>query len=52
VEATEVPRKLAEIVSAYVAGYSRLTGEDEAGTLAAMKTYRRGLWMSETAEST
>jgi len=34
-------RRLAAIVAADVAGYSRLMGRDEAGTLAALKTLRR-----------
>ena len=37
-------RRLAAILSADVAGYSRLMGADEAGTLAAMKAHRRELW--------
>jgi adenylate cyclase len=37
----EVPeRKLTTILSADVAGYARLTEQDEAGTLARLKTYR------------
>jgi TolB-like protein/class 3 adenylate cyclase len=36
-------RRLAAIVSADVAGYSRLMGRDESGTLAALKTLRREL---------
>ncbi len=39
----EVKRKLAAILSADVVGYSRLMGEDEAGTLAALKRHRRDL---------
>ena len=35
-----VQRRLAAILSADVAGYSRLMGEDEAGTLAALKAHR------------
>jgi adenylate cyclase len=35
-----VERKLAAILSADVAGYSRLTGADEAGTLAALSAHR------------
>ena len=35
-----VQRKLAAILSADVAGYSRLMGEDEAGTLATLKAHR------------
>ena len=33
-------RRLAAIVSADVAGYSRLMGRDESGTLARLKTHR------------
>ncbi len=36
-------RRLAAIVSADVVGYSRLVGQDEAGTLAALKTHRAEL---------
>ena len=36
-------RRLAAIVSADVAGYSRLMGEDESRTLAALKAHRREL---------
>ena len=36
-------RKLAAILAADVVGYSRLMGEDEAGTLAALKTHREEL---------
>jgi adenylate cyclase len=36
-------RRLAAIVSADVVAYSRLMGEDEEGTLAALKQYRRTL---------
>jgi adenylate cyclase len=40
--ATErVERRLAAVLAADVAGYSRLMGADEVGTLAALKTYRR-----------
>ena len=35
-----VKRRLAAIFAADVAGYSRLMGEDEAGTLAALKEHR------------
>src|SRR5207237_2343525 len=38
-----VERRLAAILAADVAGYSRLMGEDEEGTLAALKTIRREL---------
>jgi adenylate cyclase len=36
-----VERRLAAILAADVAGYSRLMGTDEVGTLAALKAYRR-----------
>ena len=36
-------RRLAAIVSADVAGYSRLMGQDDSGTLAALKAHRREL---------
>jgi class 3 adenylate cyclase len=36
-------RRLAAILAADVAGYSRLMGEDEEGTLAALKAIRREL---------
>ena len=35
-----IERKLAAILSADVAGYSRLMGADEAGTLAALSAHR------------
>jgi adenylate cyclase len=38
-----VERRLAAILAADVAGYSRLIGEDEAGTLARPRIYRREL---------
>ena len=38
-----VKRKLAAILAADIAGYSRLMGADEAGTLARLKEYRREL---------
>jgi adenylate cyclase len=38
-----VERKLAAILAADVVGYSRLMGEDEAGTLARLKQHRREL---------
>src|SRR5258705_1397467 len=38
-----VERKLAAILAADVVGYSRLMGEDEAGTLARLKEHRRQL---------
>ena len=43
-------RRLAAIVSADVAGYSRLIGQDEAGTLAALKAHRAELIDSLIAE--
>ncbi len=36
-------RKLTAILAADVVGYSRLMGEDEAGTLAALKAHRKEL---------
>src|SRR5215472_2495574 len=39
----QVKRKLAAIIAADIAGYSRLMGMDEAGTLARLKQYRREL---------
>jgi adenylate cyclase len=41
--ADKVKRKLAAILAADIAGYSRLMGADEAGTLARLKEYRREL---------
>jgi adenylate cyclase len=38
-----VERRLAAILAADVAGYSRLMGQDEAGTLARLRTHRREL---------
>lgn len=45
-----VERRLAAILAADVAGYSRLIGVDEEGTLAALKTYRRELLVPKIAE--
>jgi len=45
-----VVRKLAAIVSADVVSYSRLLGQDEAGTLAAMKAHQRELWSPKIRE--
>ncbi len=45
-----VERRLAAILTADVAGYSRLMGRDEAGTLARLKTRRRELIDPEIAE--
>ena len=39
----QVKRKLAAILAADIAGYSKLMGADEAGTLARLKEYRREL---------
>src|SRR5215469_9331708 len=43
-------RRLAAIVSADVAGYSRLMGRDESSTLAALKAHRRELIDPKIAE--
>ena len=43
-------RRLAAILAADVVGYSRLMGEDEAGTLARLKTHRRELVDPKIAE--
>jgi adenylate cyclase len=43
-------RRLTTILSADVVGYSRLMGEDEAGTLAALKKHRRELIEPKTAQ--
>jgi adenylate cyclase len=43
VEGERVKRRLAAILAADVAGYSRLTGADEEGTIARLKTLRREL---------
>src|SRR6516165_4389376 len=40
---TPVQRRLAAILAADVAGYSRMVGADEVGTLAALKAHRREL---------
>ena len=45
-----VERRLAAILAADVAGYSRLMGADEEGTLARLKALRRELHRSEIAE--
>src|SRR5205085_10595001 len=45
-----VERRLAAILAADVAGYSRLMGLDEAGTLARLKTLRRDLIDPAVAE--
>ena len=38
-----IQRRLAAIMAADIAGYSRLMGADEEGTLARMKAHRREL---------
>ena len=43
VESTGVKRRLTTILAADVVGYSRLMGEDEVGTLAALKAHRKEL---------
>ena len=45
-----VERRLAAILAADVAGYSRLMGQDEAGTLARLKALRRELIDPAVAE--
>src|SRR5437764_3014754 len=45
-----VERRLAAILAADVVGYSRLMGEDEAGTLARLRTHRRELIDPKIAE--
>lgn len=45
-----VERRLAAILAADVAGYSRLMGEDEAGTLARLRSHRRELIDPKVAE--
>jgi len=50
VSAERVERRLAAILAADVAGYSRLMGEDETGTLARLKAPRRELIDPELAE--
>src|SRR5499427_8791789 len=46
-----VERRLAAIIAADVVGYSRLMGEDEEGTLAALKAIRRELIEPKIAEN-
>ncbi len=43
-------RRLTAILAADVVGYSRLMGEDEAGTLAALKAHRDKLIVPKVAE--
>jgi adenylate cyclase len=47
-----VERRLAGILAADVAGYSRLIGGDEEGTLARLKAHRRELIEPKIAEHT
>src|ERR1700751_3459289 len=47
---TTATRKLAAILAADIAGYSRLMGVDEEGTLARLKTHRRELIDPKIAE--
>ena len=42
----KVERRLAAILAADIAGYSRLMGADEVGTLAALKAHRREICRS------
>jgi adenylate cyclase len=48
--AERVERRLAAILAADIAGYSRLMGQDEAGTLARLKALRRDLVDPKIAE--
>src|SRR5215470_14564982 len=48
--ADRIERKLAAILAADVAGYSRLMGADEEGTLARLKAHRRELIDPKLAE--
>ena len=50
VEGDRAKRRLAAIVAADVAGFSRLVGEDEEGTLARLKALRRELVDPKIAE--
>ena len=43
-----VQRRLAAILAADVAGYSRMMGEDEEGTLAQLKTLRKEVFDRQT----
>jgi TolB-like protein/class 3 adenylate cyclase len=49
-EPQDVERRLTTILSADVVGYSRLMGEDEAGTLAALKAHRKELIEPKAAQ--
>ena len=48
--AERVERRLAAVLAADVAGYSRLMGADEEGTLAALRAHRRELFDPKIAE--
>src|SRR6516225_4073859 len=50
VKGERVERRLAAILAADVAGYSRMMGQDEAGTLARLKAHRRELVDPKIAE--
>jgi adenylate cyclase len=50
VEREQVNRRMAAILAADVAGYSRLMGADEEGTLARLKAHRRELLDPKVAE--
>ena len=43
-------RRLAAILAADMVGYSRLMGEDDAGTLATLKTHRKELFEPKEAQ--
>jgi class 3 adenylate cyclase len=47
---TLVQRRLAAILAADVVGFSKLIGEDEAGTLAALREIRQGIVNPVVAE--
>ena len=49
-EPQDVEQRLTTILAADIVGYSRLIGEDEAGTLAALKTYHNELFGSKVAQ--
>src|SRR4030088_3546178 len=49
-DAADVTRRLAAILAADVAGYSRLMGADEEGTLARLKACRQALVDPKVAE--
>ena len=44
-EASPANRRLAAILAADVAGYSRLMADDEEATLRTLATYRRAVWI-------